>query len=234
MNRLHHLERTLPTNLMNSTSYPNREFVIVDYNSQDGLYDWAKAHLKPWINLGIVKYCRTRIPQYFSATHAKNIAHKQATGDIVCNLDADNFIMENFCEYLKSAFTQPNIVFYSPSLDASGNHGCCGKIAVRKEHFLSVNGYDEEQNSGWGWEDVSFRYRVKEFNNLTLFCSDIKWNCVMSHSNEERTRNFQVKNIIESEEWSKKRLMELSVKNEYIVNTTKQWGYIEDLKIGLN
>jgi glycosyltransferase involved in cell wall biosynthesis len=233
MNRAYHLITTLPVNLINSESYPNREFVIVDYNSRDGLYNWAKDHLRPWIDKGIVKYCRTRIPTHFSATHAKNIAHKQASGDIVCNIDSDNFVMEGFCEYLAKAFEQPNIAFSCSSEDRHGNHGCCGKIAVRKEHFLSVNGYDEAQSDGWGWEDVSFRYRVTEHNNLTPFYSDIKWNCVIGHNNIERCKNFKIKNLDESEEWSKNRLMQLSVRKQFVVNTDHLWGYVEDLKIGL-
>lgn len=228
MNRLHHLEQTLPANLMNSAGC-DVEFVILDYNSRDGLYKWATKHLKTWIRRGVVKYYRTCLPTHFSATHAKNIAHRHATGDIVCNLDADNFIMPNFCEYLLDIFKKPNVLYYAGSTDSFGNAGCCGKIAVLKEHFLNVGGYDEEQNMGWGWEDVSFRYRTMKFNNLEPIYSNHKWNYVINHDNKERTKNFLVKDILKTEEWSKKRLMELSIKNEYIVNIGKNWGYIEDL-----
>ena len=218
MGRLHHLENTLPSNLMNSSSYKDKEFIILDYNSKDGLFEWAKEHLQYWIQEGTVKYYRTRIPKYFSATHAKNICHKQATGDILCNLDADNFIVPGFCEYLNNLFKIPNVMFGSNSLDIYGNHGCCGKIATLKKHFFSVNGYDEEQKLGWGWEDVSFRHRTEQLSNLKLIYGDVKWNRVISHDNKERTKNFQIKDIDESKKWSEKRLIELSSKKEFIVN----------------
>lgn len=231
MNRLFHLQQTLPANLLNSEGC-DREFVIMDYNSQDGLRRWAET-LKPWIDKGIVKYCRTKIPKYFNAAHAKNIAHNQATGDIVCNLDADNFIMDGFCKYLIGVFQQPNVYYYSTSVDSVGNHGGCGKIAVLKKHFLSVNGYDESQSLGWGWDDVNFRYRVKMFNNLTGVFGNIGWSWVIDHDNVERTRNYQVKDIHQTEELSKQRLMALSVKNEYVVNVGHRWGVAEDLTVGL-
>lgn len=232
MNRLFHLQQTLPMNLFNSTGH-NVEFVLLDYHSRDGLVEWART-LSPWIDKGIVKYYRTRIPRHFWAAHAKNIAHLQATGDIVCNLDADNFIVEGFCEYLLQVFQQPDVFFHAPSIDSVGNHGCCGKIAVLKKHFLSVNGYDESQKLGWGWDDVNFRHRVKMHNNLTGILGDIGWNWVVAHDNDVRTRNYPIKDIMESQELSKQRLFALSAKNEYVANLNQPWwGFVEDLQFGL-
>jgi len=231
MNRLYHLQQTLPVNLFNSEGI-NREFVIVDYNSHDGLKDWIKS-VKPWIEKGIVKYCYTNTPKYFNAAHAKNIAHNQATGDIVCNLDADNFIMDGFCNYLLNVFQKPDVYYYSSSLDSVGNHGSCGKIAILKKHFLSVNGYDESQSHGWGWDDVNFRYRIKKFNNLTGVLGDIGWNWVISHDNAERIKNYRNKNIYQTEEFSRQRIFDIALKQEYVANIGKSWGVVKDLTIGL-
>jgi glycosyltransferase involved in cell wall biosynthesis len=234
MGRLHHLEQTLPINIMNSSTYKEKEFVILNYNSKDALHHWAKNNLRELEKRGTIKYYRTLIPQKFSATHAKNIAYKKANGDIICNLDADNFIMPGFCEYLCELFKEPNVLFGSTSLDVCGSHGCCGKIATLKKHFYSVNGYDEEQHLGWGWEDVSLRYRIEKQNNLKTIYGDVKWNRVINHTNEERVKNFELKNLKETQRWSEERLYKLSVRDEYIVNKNKNWGFIEDLKEGLD
>lgn len=231
MGRLFHLKQTLPINLFN-TEGCSREFVILDYNSRDGLQDWMKT-LTPWIKSGVVKYYQTKIPQNFCAAHAKNIAHKQATGDIVCNLDADNFILPGFCEYLNELFSRPKVLFYSGSRDSVGQQGCCGKIAVLKEHFLNVNGYDEDQKLGWGWDDVSFRYRTKMFNNLDPIQGNMKWNLAIDHGNDIRTQNYIEKDIIKSMEWSRDHLMELTVKNQYVVNLGRPWGEVEDLSMAV-
>ncbi|KKL80749.1 hypothetical protein LCGC14_2001600, partial [marine sediment metagenome] len=41
MGRLYNLKETLPKNIEANGEYPNVEFVILDYNSSDGLGDWV-------------------------------------------------------------------------------------------------------------------------------------------------------------------------------------------------
>ena len=47
--RLRHLKQTLPKNIKDNSNYPFIEFVILDYNSQDGLGDWM---IKFMCNMG--------------------------------------------------------------------------------------------------------------------------------------------------------------------------------------
>lgn len=233
--RLFHLRQTLPFNLA-STSNFEREFVIMDYNSEDGLYEWSKKHLSVWENQGVVRYLRTRLPNYFSAAHAKNIAHRNATGDVLCNLDCDNFVTTRFCEFMLNIFKKTPLIMASNSLDAFGHHGCCGKIAATKDVFYSVNGYDEQEcvNLGWGYDDVSFRFRAEQHNKIKAIYCDSRNNLVIGHSNAVRTRNFLNKDIFESMETSYKGILEFLKGGCYIANLDKQWGFIPDLKIGLN
>jgi hypothetical protein len=59
------------------------------------------------------------------AAHAKNIAHKVASGEILVNLDCDVLIPEGFCEYIDAAFSSGNrIVMAFESEDMYGNNGC--------------------------------------------------------------------------------------------------------------
>ena len=220
---------------MNSANFHEKEFVILDYNSEDGLYEWAKDELRDWEQAGIVKYLRTRTPEHFNAAHAKNIAHKNASGDVLCNLDCDNFVLSGFCEYLSSLFKDKNIVVCSGSDDLFGSHGCCGKIAVTKESFFSINGYDELSGlgDGWGWDDVNFRFRVENHNSLKKIFCDSKYNMVIPHDNDVRTSNFLNKNILKTQSLSINRLLEIRQKGDYIANKGVNWGYVEDLKIGL-
>lgn len=229
------MSQTLPFNLINSSDYFEKEFVLLDYNSEDGLYNWAKTHLSYWENKGVLRYLRTQLPKHFNAAHAKNIAHKNATGDILCNLDCDNFIMRGFCQYLENIFQINKRIFLSSSQDIFGNDGCCGKIAIKKEHFYSVNGYDESEvlGLGWGWDDVNFRFRAQNYNVLEPIICDIKYNAAIHHSNKIRTSNFLEKDIKKTQAVSLGHLNLLAVKKDYIANKEKNWGHIEDLKFGL-
>lgn len=234
MGRLHHLQETLPVNIRNASTYPNIEFVILNYGSKDDLHSWAKKNLKIWIDKGIVKYLRTQSPKYFVATHAKNIAHKQATGDILCNLDADNFIMEGFVEFLIENLNKQDCVVASPSTDMFGITGSCGKIAVKKHHFYSVNGYDESWNLGWGWDDVNFRYRVSMQNSLKYVEVESKWCRVIEHSNEERSKNFKDTDIIKTRDLSIRHLESIAYRQDYIANKNIEWGHASDLSINFD
>lgn len=229
MDRLHHLIQTLPSNLLTAASYPDSEFIILNYGSRDNLHEWVRDNLKSWIDRGIVKYYRTQIPQHFVATHAKNIAHRQATGDILCNIDADNFIMQGFPEFLVSLLSDKKSVICSTSTDMLDVPGSCGKIAVLREHFYSVNGYDESWNMGWGWDDTNFQYRVRMHNKLEYIQLDKRWSRVLAHSNEERVKNFRDKDIsmahIKSQEW----LESVARTQEYVVNKNHNWGFAPDL-----
>lgn len=223
MGRLYHLSQTLPISLFNTASYKNREFVLLNYGSRDGLDEWVKSNLRWWIEAGIVQYFHFAEPKHFYATHAKNMAHKVATGDILCNLDADNYALPNFAEYLAQQF-QKNVVVSSKSSDIGGNHGCCGKIATRREHFYSINGYDEDQRWGWGMDDTSFQHRVKSHNRLELVVCGREWNRAIDHSVEERTRNYPLKDIHESNRLSYELLKKIDDSKQYVVNCGRGWG----------
>ena len=62
MNRLSHLKETLFENIEKNISYKNVEFILLDYNSTDGLEDWIKSNFKEYINKGILSYYKTSEP----------------------------------------------------------------------------------------------------------------------------------------------------------------------------
>ena len=228
MGRLHHLMQTLPINIYNTEKY-DREFIILNYGSKDDLHSWAKENLKFWIKRGIVKYYRTQKPKFFVATHAKNIAHKQATGDILCNIDADNFIVDGFSKLLIETLGKSPGIIISPPSDEFGQAGCCGKIAVRKEHFYNVGGYDEDWNIGWGWEDTDFQSRTRIYNKLDYYILPRKWCKVIAHSNESRGENFREKDIFKTQMICREQIEKKLENNDFIVNKNRIWGHIEDL-----
>lgn len=231
MGRLHHIERTLIPNLITISKFKKAEIILLDYNSRDGLFNWVLKNCKYWIKEKKLKFFYTKIPKNFFAPHAKNIAYLQSEGDFICNIDADNYIVEDLCFVLRDIFKiNENSIICSKSNDISGNIGGAGKIATKKEIFMSVNGYDEGQIQGWGVDDLSLQMRMKYQNKSPIAVLDEKHNRVIPHDSQERYKNFIIKDILLSREESMKRLEHQINNKKYIVNENKKWGFISDLK----
>lgn len=187
MNRLHHLKKTLPKNIKDNLSYGKIEFVLINYNSQDGMDSWVNKEMLPYIEKGILKYYKTSEPNYFRMSHSKNVAAKMATGDIICNIDADNYAGPGFAKYLNSIFTN-NKQIYVIADSKIAPSDCFGKISVLRSDFYKLRGYDEKM-IGYGGEDSDFCHRLKQLNKNPHFIKDSIFLNAISHSGTLRVEN---------------------------------------------
>jgi hypothetical protein len=188
MGRLWQLEQTLPQNLRDNNNYPNLEFVIIDYNSPDGLEDYIKCNMTTPIQSGRLIYYKTKEPQFFHISHAKNMAHKLATGDIVCNVDADNFTGKGFASYLN------HLINVNMRRMIHGNEGgSWGRIGMYKSFFEQLTGYDERLE-GWGIEDGDLRDRAK---NIGLECiiMDSRFTKYINNNLQDSLKNCDLKKL---------------------------------------
>ena len=180
--RLPHLKQTLPANLAAEKDNPNVEFVVLDYGDEgkDGnLGEWIKQTFPEELVSGRLRYARFEAP-HFAMAHAKNMAHRLATGDIVCNVDADNFIVSGFGVWLSEQFSaHPNTIATRLSftveqevqlrtrqlynsikqgkLDRIGS--TAGRTAMLRETFEKLGGYDQNYEA-WGYEDSNLLARA--------------------------------------------------------------------------
>jgi len=230
MDRLFHLKMTYLKSIINTNSYENREFVLLNYNSKDEIDEWAKENLLDFIKSGLVSYYKTDEPKYWIAAHAKNISQRLANGELLCNLDADNFLIPGYCEKIVEIFKKPNIILASDTEDLNGNNGCCGMIITKKNHFYSVNGYDESICLGWGMDDTNYQYRCRMHNNLDLVILDKKYTNCISHDNEIRTKNCQLKEIEFTKQLSYNLTHDCAVDKDYIANKNAHWGKAKLIK----
>lgn len=224
MNRLFHLRETYLHNIESTMSYPDLEFILLDYNSKDGLEEWVKNNLSEHIVSERVKFYQTKEPRYWVAAHAKNIAHKMATGDILINLDCDILIPPGFAEYVRDLFSyEKKVVMAFESEDMDGNNGCAGIVGAAKEYFYSVNGYDENINLGWGYDDMNYQFRVRMHNELELFTCPKICRCI-PHGNEVRTANCQLKEIETTKDLSYSMCQDAAYEKDYVANKSHDWG----------
>lgn len=162
MNRLHHLIQTLPYNI-NGNQKENVEFVLLDYNSSDDLENYVRNTLASYISSGILKYYKTRTPQYFNRSHSRNLMFKLANGNIISNVDADNFIGRGFANYVEKHFKENENAFLTSLSTGKGNvkGDTFGRICLKKEDFYKIGGYDEKINL-YGFEDYDFANRLEQ------------------------------------------------------------------------
>lgn len=189
MNRLHHLQQTMVQNIKDNITYTNLEFVLLDYNSNDGLSSYVRGHLSKYIDSGLLKYYRTSDPSGYHVSHSRNMVFTLATGDVVCNIDADNFTGEGFAAYVNSNFVTKKDVFLSTHQISGIKNDVIGRICVRKQHFLHVNGYDEKMLH-YGFEDIDLANRLEAAGLQQIQIDSIDFLRAIEHPNSERTNNF--------------------------------------------
>lgn len=191
MGRLYHLKETLPKNVEDNKDYPNVEFVILDYNSADNLGAWVRTNFSQLIEQKRLSYYRTEDPAFFRMAHSKNVVCRLATGDIVCNLDADNFTGPGLAAELARRFNEgPRRLVVCG--DWQVVRGSQGRVAIRREQFLGLRGYNENFQ-GYGYEDLDFINRCRALG-FTVQHLDAAHLQVIQHSDEERRKNYDQEN----------------------------------------
>lgn len=191
MNRLHQLKQTLIQNILDNAEYENLEFVVLDYNSKDGMEEWVMQNLAEHIKTGRIVYYKTTDPESWSPSHSKNLAFKLATGDIVCSIWADYFTGAGFAKYVNDSFNDDdNIVltpidFHKTKKNYSPPGDVLGKVCVKRSDFLKINGFDERMNKH-GFEDYDFVNRLELIGVRRILIEDFEFLKYLRHDDSER------------------------------------------------
>lgn len=196
-NRLHHLKETLPANLRQNPDGEGYEveFVVLNYGDEEGLHEWITTdpEMVAAMESGRLKYVRSEQP-VFRMAHAKNMAHRMATGDVLCNLDADNYAGKNFAGALADFFSKHENAILSPSHRVSRHfppeeRGFFGRMALPRKAFEQLGGYDESFK-GWGGEDTDLARRARLMGLKYYRFENMEYLGIIPHSNEARVANM--------------------------------------------
>lgn len=195
MNRMPHLSQTLPVNIAENQDCPDLEFVVLNYNSRDDMDQWMRTHMSDHIASGLVKYYRTTEPEFFNLAHSKNMCTNLATGEVVCNVDADNFAGPGYINWVRECFAVkgPDTVITTLRKDGIPYRDQGGKLCFTKALFNAVNGYDESI-FGYGMDDVDFCNRLENAGATRVFIEEEKYLRFIPHSDEERIANYRYPN----------------------------------------
>ena len=156
MGRAKDIKQTLLTNIAANADYPHVEFVVLNYNSGDDLDDYMMSPaVVPHLVSGKVRYLRTSSPRYYSFAASRNIAFRHSTGELLINVDADNFTGNGFAMHLSRLATlcPARAVFARAKLRIHG------RVGMYRNEFEDIGGYDEELE-GYGYEDRSLMLRA--------------------------------------------------------------------------
>jgi glycosyltransferase involved in cell wall biosynthesis len=219
MGRLNDLVQTLPKNIADNATYPNLQFVLLDYNSNDGMESWVKENMGTHIESGRLVYGRTKEPKWYHMAHSRNVAFKLATGEIVCNVDADNWTGPGFADALnRLANEQPEHAVF-----VKGWRLLRGRVGLyRKEWMELVGGYDESL-TGYGHDDRDMvdRALLQGFR-LMWFGSDYVTRIKTGRG--EKVANMEIKNWKATETANKARSTENIAGGILKSNQGREWG----------
>jgi hypothetical protein len=223
MGRLHHLRQTLPRNLEWTADVPGVEFVLVNYSSPDGLDDWVRSECEEALASGRLTYFCVNGCRLFRVGHAKNVAHRIARGDIVCNLDADNFLGPGFAENVRETLRDARrTVLRAPFIRSAA-----GRIALWKEDFAHLGGYDERMGLGWGYDDrdLVVRALVAGYREQVI-PADRDFLGAINHSHAERVRFAEEKDRLVSDELHRHLSAESLQAGAWRANRNLDWGAV--------
>ena len=218
MDRLYTLKECLPKNIEDNRHYPNLEFVVLDYNGKDGVGHWIKKNMMHHIESGLLNYYRTDEPQYYSMSHSRNVAFKLAQGEIVNNVDADNFAQKGFASYLNFLAAQrPKKAVFVKSKRLMN-----GRFGMYKDEFLEIGGYDETLQ-GYGYDDKNILIRAMESDHMMM------WYCGMFQDRIKTPRsavgqNMENPNWRETEKINKQITTDNLAAGKIIANEGVHWG----------
>jgi len=156
MDRCSCIKQTYKKNIDDSLSYPNVEFVLINYNSKDDLDGYVRNNLIGYIESGILNYYRTNEPKYYSMCHSRNIGFTMAKGEIVCSVDADHYINKGFPERINSLAN----IFHEKTVFCKSKHKNRGRLCFRKKEFFEMLGGYDEAIKGYGFDDQDLLCRA--------------------------------------------------------------------------
>ena len=172
LKRLSQICNTLPQNLRDNIPMSNDiEFILIDFGTP-GLYNWLLQNFKWALKIGYLRYYKTSNLPKWHASIAKNTVHRLAIGEILVNLDCDNYtgtlgsvlIMNIFKKY------KGNIILHQWS--GTSKDGTYGRLSYRRNNFMYLGGYDQSfYPMGYQDHDLIMRFRLAFGANKYILAS---------------------------------------------------------------
>ncbi len=147
MKRIEQISQTLPVNLADNQAYSDFiEFVLVDFiiDGDYRLFEFVNRNMKNYIDSKYLRYYHTSKLKNFHAPICKNTTHRLSSGDVIVNLDCDNYTGKNGGNIILDIFkNEGKNVFIHQESNNLTRTGSCGRICYYRNDFFKAGGYDE-------------------------------------------------------------------------------------------
>jgi len=182
-NRLYQIQHTLRKNLDDNVLHDQLiEFVLIDFDSNDGLRDWIISNFSSELSSGYLKYYYTKALPQWHASIAKNTAHLCASGKILANLDCDNFTGTWGGAYVLKTFALRGDRCVIHQYSGNTGDNSYGRIAVQTKYFYLIGGYDESFEPV-GYQDGDLIDRLLKFGLKYVLNSELLYTILLMKKN---------------------------------------------------
>ena len=179
-NRFEYLQKTLFQNLEdNKENRLEVEFVLMDFHESEEILDWVRENFYKEIQQGYLKYFRAKM-EGWSAPLAKNTAHYLARGDILTNLDCDNFTGREGGKFVLEQFFKEESNLMLWQFSRVRRDGSYGRMSFYKQAFEDLGGYDEGLME-MGFQDNDLMLRALKMGIKRIECNDKLYNKAIKH-----------------------------------------------------
>lgn len=165
-------------------------------------------------------YARDLSDRPWHTSVAKNIAHRLGSGDILVNLDCDNFIgdmIEAICAHFQTDI-QVLHLWSGTFMD-----GTFGRIAIDRKAFYDLGGYDESFHPA-GHQDVDVLERAKA-KGMTVLHSPSQHDAAIQNNKEETIEYYATDLKWREMEKKNRGKSKSNIKNHRLVaNDRMGWG----------
>jgi hypothetical protein len=169
-------------------------------------------------------YARDREDRPWHMSRSKNIAHRLGSGDVLVNLDCDNFL-GNTIEVVREPLERGVKAIHLWS--GTKGDGTCGRIAVTREVFHSLGGYDESFQPV-GHDDLDLLKRIKHAGHAVEYipCPP---NSAIINTREEALRYCAPTGLtwMESTMQNRRQSDQNVANGRLVANEGKKWGAAE-------
>lgn len=229
MNRASDLKNTLIKNIEDNLEYPNIEFVILNYNSSDDMHFFMQTSaVRKYLKLGVLKYYVTHSPHFYSMAHSRNVAFLSSTGQIVINVDADNYTGFGFASFVnKLAELCPRRAFF-----AKGKRMMHGRVGMYKDEFVKIGGYNEDF-VGYGYDDHDLMIRAMNSGYKLMWwagVSPVDFTQRIPTPRCDVGKHMPNPNWRETEHYNKVTSLTNISAGHLVANIGKTWGQVSDLQ----